>query len=155
MSRITVGTQNGAEIEIYYEDHGSGTPVVLIHGYPLNGHSWERQERVLLQAGYRVITYDRRGFGRSSVAAGASPYATHVCVDTWLTDFRRDLPKIDVPVLVVHGTEDRILPIDATANRLPDLIKDVRLVRVDGGPHNIAWTHPDEVNEALLAFLSE
>ena len=133
----------------------SGTPVVLIHGYPLNRHSWERQERVLLQAGYRVITYDRRGFGRSRVAAGASTYATHVCVDTWQTDFRRDLPKIDVPVLVVHGTEDRILPIDATANRLPDLIKDVRLVRVDGGPHNIAWTHPDEVNEALLAFLSE
>ena len=89
------------------------------------------------------------------VAAGASPYATDACVDTWQTDFRGDLPKIDVPVLVVHGTEDRILPIDATANRLPDLIKDVRLVRVDGGPHNIAWTHPDEVNEALLAFLSE
>jgi non-heme chloroperoxidase len=89
------------------------------------------------------------------VAAGASPYATHACVDTWLTDFRSDVAKIDVPVLVVHGTEDRILPIDATANRLPDLIKDVRLVRVDGGPHNIAWTHPDEVNEALLAFLGE
>jgi non-heme chloroperoxidase len=89
------------------------------------------------------------------VGAGASPYATHVCVDTWLTDFRVDLPRIDVPVLVVHGTEDRILPIDATANRLPDLIKDLRLVRIDGGPHNIAWTHPDEVNEALLAFLSE
>ena len=277
MPYVSVGTENGAAIEIYYEDHGSGTPVVLIHGYPLNGHSWERQERVLLQAGYRVITYDRRGFGRSSqptvgydydtfahdldvllghlrledvvlvgfsmgtgevtrylgtfgssrvskaallgvippfllktddnpegvdgnvfadikaaivkdryayfevflnnfynvdtlaparisnqawhasfiVGAGASPYASYACVDTWQTDFRGDLPKIDVPVLVVHGTEDRILPIDATANRLPDLIKDVRLVRVDGGPHNIAWTHPDEVNEALLAFLSE
>jgi non-heme chloroperoxidase len=55
----------------------------------------------------------------------------------------------------MHGTEDRILPIGATANRLPDLIKDIRLVRVDGGPHNIAWTHPEEVNEALLAFLGE
>jgi non-heme chloroperoxidase len=61
MSYVTVGTQNSADIRIYYEDHGSGQPVVLIHGYPLNGHSWERQQRVLLQAGYRVITYDRRG----------------------------------------------------------------------------------------------
>jgi non-heme chloroperoxidase len=277
MPYAKVGTENGADIDIYYEDHGQGQPVVLIHGYPLDGHSWERQHRVLLQAGYRVISYDRRGFGRSSqptvgydydtfaadlailldhldltdvvlvgfsmgtgevtrylgthgservrkaalfgavppfllktddnplgvdgqvfdgikeaivadrytyfedffnnfynvdklaperisdrawqasfqVAAGASPFATYACVDTWLTDFRADLPKIDVPVLVVHGTEDRILPIEATADRLPDLIKDVRLVRVEGGPHNIAWTHPDEVNKALLAFLSE
>ena len=277
MSYVTVGAENGAEITIYYEDHGQGRPVVLIHGYPLDGHSWERQHRVLLQAGYRVISYDRRGFGRSSqptvgydydtfaadlaalldhldltevalvgfsmgtgevtrylgthgsarirkaallgavppfllktddnplgvdaavfdgikaaivadrysyfeaffndfynvdklaparisdrawqasfnVAAGASPFATYACVDTWLTDFRADLPRIDVPVLVVHGTEDRILPIEATADRLPELIDDIRLVRVEGGPHNIAWTHPDEVNEALLAFLKE
>ncbi|GAA1993144.1 alpha/beta hydrolase [Catenulispora subtropica] len=277
MSYVKVGTENGADINIYYEDHGQGQPVVLIHGYPLDGHSWERQHRVLLQAGYRVITYDRRGFGRSSqpavgydydtfaadlaalldhldltgvllvgfsmgtgevtrylsaygsdrvrkaallgvvppfllktddnpqgvdaqvfegikaaivadrytyfegffnnfynvdklaperiserawqasfnVAVGASPFATYACVDTWLTDFRDDLPKIDVPVLVVHGTEDRILPIEATADRLPALIEDVRLVRIDGGPHNIAWTHPDEVNEALLGFLNE
>jgi len=276
MSFIKVGTENGADIEIYYEDHGRGRPVVLIHGYPLDGHSWERQERVLLQAGYRVITYDRRGFGRSDqptvgydydtfagdlnallerldltdvvlvgfsmgtgevtrylgtygssrvgkaallgvippfllktednpdgvdgqvfedikaaivndryayfeaffnnfynvdvlggtkisdralqasfiVAVGASPYATYACVDTWLTDFRGDLPKIDVPTLVVHGTEDRILPISATAERLPTLINDVRLVTVEGGPHNIAWTHPDEVNRALLEFLA-
>src|SRR5438270_2468969 len=119
MAKMTVGRQNSDDIEIYYEDHGTGQPVVLIHGYPLNGQSWERQERVLLQAGYRVITYDRRGFGRSRVAAGASTYATHVCVDTWQTDFRRDLPKIDVPVLVVHGTEDRILPIDATRTVSP------------------------------------
>jgi non-heme chloroperoxidase len=66
MAKITVGRQNSEEIEIYYEDHGAGQPVVLIHGYPLNGHSWEKQERVLLEAGYRVITYDRRGFGQSS-----------------------------------------------------------------------------------------
>lgn len=277
MSYVEVGAENGADISIYYEDHGQGQPVVLIHGYPLDGHSWERQHRVLLQAGYRVISYDRRGFGRSSqpaigydydtfaadlaalldhleltdvnlvgfsmgtgeitrylgnygsarvrraallgaippfllktddnplgvdgqvvdgikaaivadryayfedffnnfynvdklaperisdrawqagfnVAAGASPFATYACVDSWLTDFRADLPKIDVPVLVVHGTEDRILPIEATADRLPALLADVRLVRVDGGPHNIAWTHPEEVNEALLAFLKE
>jgi non-heme chloroperoxidase len=277
MSYVTVGTENGADIEIYYEDHGSGTPVVLIHGYPLNGHSWERQERVLLQAGYRVITYDRRGFGRSSqptvgydydtfandlnvllehlrledvvlvgfsmgtgevtrylgrfgssrvskaallgvippfllktddnpegvegqvftdikaaivkdryayfedflnnfynvdvlggtrisdrawqasfiVAVDASPLASYACVDTWLTDFRDDVAKIDVPTLVIHGTEDRILPYSATAARLPGLIKDLRLVTVEGGPHNIAWTHPDEVNAALLEFLQE
>ena len=216
MSQVVVGEQNGADIELYYEDHGAGQPVVLIHGYPLDGHSWERQHRVLLAAGYRVLTYDRRGFGRSSqptvgydydtfardlnallahldltdvvlvgfsmgsgevtrylgrygsarvrkaalrasfnVAAGASPYASHACVDTWLTDFRADLPKIDVPILVVHGTEDRILPFAATAARLPALLKDARLVAVDGGPHNIAWTHPDEVNQALLAFLAE
>jgi non-heme chloroperoxidase len=88
-----------------------------------------------------------------TVAAGCSPYATYACVDTWLTDFRDDLPKIDVPTLVVHGTDDRILPYAATAARLPGLIKDLQLVTVDGGPHNIGWTHPGEVNKALLGFL--
>jgi non-heme chloroperoxidase len=275
MPRIVVGTENDSPIEIHYEDHGSGQPVVLIHGYPLNGNSWERQERELLAKGYRVISYDRRGFGRSSqptvgydydtfaadlnallehldlndivlvgfsmgsgevtrylgsygsarvrkaallgaippylrktadnpegvdgtvfdqikaaiaadryawfkdffdnfyntdtlmperiseqawqasfnVAAGASPFASYACVDTWLTDFRGDLAKIDIPVLVVHGTDDRILPFEATAARLPDLIDDVKLVAVEGGPHNIAWTHPDDVNDALLDFI--
>jgi pimeloyl-ACP methyl ester carboxylesterase len=71
MARITVGTENSAPIAIHYEDHGSGQPIVLIHGYPLNGASWEKQERVLLQAGYRVITYDRRGFGKSTGWPGA------------------------------------------------------------------------------------
>jgi len=275
MPRVTVGAENSAPIEIHYEDHGSGDPIVLIHGYPLDGNSWERQERALLAEGYRVISYDRRGFGRSSqptvgydydtfaadlnallehleledvflagfsmgtgevvrylgthgsrrvrtailigaippfllktednpegvdgqvfedikaeivsdryayfkdffdnfynvdtlggtriseqawqasfnVAAGASPYASHACVDTWLTDFRADLAKIDVPTLVVHGTEDRILPFEATAQRLPALIDDLKLVAVEGGPHNIGWTHADEVNEALLEFI--
>jgi len=275
MPSLIVGSENGASIEIHYEDHGSGDPVVLIHGYPLNGNSWERQERELLATGHRVISYDLRGFGRSSqptvgydydtfaadlnallehldlsdvvlvgfsmgsgevtrylasygsarvrkaallgaippylrktednpdgvdgavfdqikaaiaadryawfkdfldnfyntdtlmpariseqawqasfnVAAGASPFASYACVDTWLTDFRDDLAKIDIPVLVVHGTEDRILPFEATAARLPGLIDDVKLVAVEGGPHNIAWTHPDEVNEALLDFI--
>jgi non-heme chloroperoxidase len=88
------------------------------------------------------------------VASGCSPYATYACVDAWLTDFRADLPKIDVPTLVVHGTEDRILPYDATAKRLPRLINDLRLVAVEGGPHNIGWTHPDEVNTALMDFLT-
>jgi non-heme chloroperoxidase len=276
MPRINVGTENSAEIELHYEDHGSGQPVVLIHGYPLNGASWEKQERALLQAGYRVITYDRRGFGKSSqptggydydtfaadlsillehldlndvvlvgfsmgtgevtrylgtygsgrvakavlmgaippfllktgdnpegvpgsvfdeikeavvadrpayfkafldnfynvdvlggtriseqawqnsfiVAVGASPFAAHACVDTWLTDFRDDLPQIDVPTLLIHGDADRILPYEATAARLPGLVKDLEFVTVEGGPHNIAWTHPEEVNNALLAFLA-
>jgi non-heme chloroperoxidase len=277
MPRIKVGSENDAAIEIHYEDHGSGQPVVLIHGYPLNGNSWERQERELLANGYRAISYDRRGFGGSSqptvgydydtfaadlnalvehlglddvvlvgfsmgtgevtrylgrygsgrvrkaallgvippfllktddnpegvdgqvfegikaaivkdryayfkdffdnfyntdklaperisdqalqasfnVAAGASPFASYACVDTWLTDFRGDLPKIDVPTLVVHGNEDRILPYEATAARLPALIDNLKLVTVEGGPHNIAWTHPQEVNQALLEFLAE
>jgi len=275
MTNLIVGTENDTPIEIHYEDHGNGHPIVLIHGYPLDGNSWERQERALLANGYRVITYDRRGFGRSSqptvgydydtfagdlhaliehldlrdavlvgfsmgsgevirylakygservakaallgtippfvlktddnpegvdgkvfadikaaivddryaffedffnnfynvdvlggtrisdrawqasfnVAVGCSPFATYACVDTWLTDFRADLPRIDVPVLVVHGTDDRILPLEATAARLPALIADCTLVPVEGGPHNVAWTHADEVNAALLAFL--
>jgi non-heme chloroperoxidase len=277
MAFVTVGNENGNPIEIYYEDHGSGLPVVLIHGYPLNSDSWERQERALLGAGYRVIRYDRRGFGNSSrptigydydtfasdlnallerlglddvvlagfsmgtgevtrylgtygsdrvrravlfgaippfllktddnpegvdgqvfegikaavladryayfkdfldnfynvdklaperiskqawrasfnVAAGASPYASYACVDTWLTDFRDDVAKIDVPMLVLHGTEDRILPFEATAKRLPDLVPNLKLIPVEGGPHNIGWTHPDECNKALLDFLAE
>ncbi|WP_189817638.1 alpha/beta fold hydrolase [Streptomyces olivaceoviridis] len=277
MGFVTVGRENSESIELYYEDHGSGRPVVLIHGYPLNGHSWEKQERVLLEAGYRVITYDRRGFGRSSqptvgydydtfaadlkallehldlrdvvlvgfsmgtgevtrylgrygservakaallgaippfllktddnpegvdgsvfegikeavlkdrpayfkdfldnfynvdmyagtrisdqawqnsfnVAVSASAWAAYACVDTWLTDFRDDLPKIDVPTLLVHGDADRILPYENTAERLPGLIKDLTFVTVEGGPHNIAWTHPEEVNAALLEFLAK
>jgi non-heme chloroperoxidase len=280
MPYVTVGTENSAEIKIHYNDHGSGKPVVLIHGYPLDGNSWEVQERALLGEGWRVISYDRRGFGQSSqpttgydydtfaadlkalldhlelaedvalvgfsmgtgevtrylgkygsdgvskaallgvippfllqtddnekgvpeeifdgikatvlkdrylwfdeffknfyntdelaperigdaalranfaVAAGASPYASYACVDTWLTDFRDDLPKIDVPTLVIHGTADRILPFEATAARLRDenLIANLEVVEVEGGPHNIAWTHPDEVNAALLPFLAK
>src|SRR5207237_2324542 len=88
------------------------------------------------------------------VGAGASPYASYACVDTWLTDFRGDLPKIDVPVLVVHGTEDRLLPFDSTAARLPALIADCMLVPVEGGPHNVRWTHPDEVHGALLGSIT-
>jgi non-heme chloroperoxidase len=275
MPFVKVGSENQADIEIHYNDHGTGRAVVLIHGYPLDGNSWERQERELLAAGYRCVSYDRRGFGRSSqptvgydydtfaadlnallehldlrdvvlcgfsmgtgevtrylgrygsarvrkavlfgvippfllktednpegvdgqvfedlkaaivkdryaffkdfldnfynvdvlgpdrisdqawqasftVAVGSSPYASYACVDTWLTDFREDLPKIDVPTLVVHGTEDRTLPFEATAARLSDLIADVTVVPVEGGPHNIGWTHPEEVNTALLDFL--
>jgi non-heme chloroperoxidase len=278
MPFVKVGRENSADIEIHYNDHGSGRPVVLVHGYPLDGNSWERQERALLGAGYRCISYDRRGFGHSSqpttgydydtfaadlkalldhlalgedvvlagfsmgtgevtrylgaygsagvskavllgvippfllqtdenpkgvpasvfdgikeailadryayfdaffadfyntdvlaperigdaavrasfqVAAGASPYASYACVDTWLTDFRADLPKIDIPTLVIHGTADRVLPFESTAARLRDerLIRDLTVVEIPDGPHNIGWTFPGEVNDALLDFL--
>ncbi|MGH3684238.1 MAG: alpha/beta fold hydrolase [Pseudonocardiaceae bacterium] len=74
--RTGTTTPGRCSIDPYYEDHGTGTPIVLIHGYPLNGHSWEKQERVLLEAGYRVITYDRRGFGASSQPAIGYDYDT-------------------------------------------------------------------------------
>ena len=89
------------------------------------------------------------------VGVGSSAYATLACVSTWLTDFRADLPKIDVPVLVMQGNADRILPIDATGRRLPARPSDVRLVEIEGGPHNIGWTHPEEVNEVMLDFLKQ
>ncbi len=88
-----------------------------------------------------------------NVAVGASAIASLACVTSWLTDFRADLPKFDVPTLVVQGDEDRILPIDATGKRLPGMIKDAHLVVIKGGPHAIGWTHAEEVNRALLDFL--
>ncbi|WP_322751258.1 MULTISPECIES: alpha/beta hydrolase [unclassified Frankia] len=275
MPYVTVGKENSATIEIYYEDHGTGTPVVLSHGYPLSGSAWEKQVPVLLDAGHRVITYDRRGWGNSSqpavgydydtfaadlhalvekldlrdavlvghsmgsgdvthylgtygstrvrkavlvspippfllqtednpeglpqslfdgfiatasadrplwlkqfldnfynidvyggtlvsdqalqaswnIATAGSPIAAVACISTWLTDFRDDVAKLDIPVLVVHGDQDRILPIGPTGNRLPGLIKDLHYVVIEGGPHAIAWTHTDQVNRALLDFI--
>jgi non-heme chloroperoxidase len=276
MPYITVGQENSSPIAIHYEDIGSGQPVVLIHGFPLSGRSWEKQIPPLLEAGYRVITYDRRGFDQSSqpsvgydfdtfaadldkllteldlrdaviagfsmgsgevarylgtygsariskaailsgippyllktpetpnaldqsvfddiqaaiaadrfafltafyndfynldeflgtriseeavrdswnVGAGASPLGTHACPPTWHTDFRSDLAKIDVPTLVTHGTADRVLPIEAAGARTHELIADSRYVVIDGAPHGCLWTHPDEVNQALLEFLA-
>jgi non-heme chloroperoxidase len=275
MSFVKVGTENSADIEIYYEDHGAGQPVVLIHGYPLSGRAWDKQVPALLDAGHRVITYDRRGFGQSSqptigydydtfaadlaallehldlreavlvghsmgtgevtrylgrygsarvakgvlvspippyllqagdnpdgvphslfggfaqaakadtpawmkgfldtfynidtlrgtlvsdqafqtswnLAVTASATAAVACIGTWTTDFRDDLPKIDVPMLVIQGNTDQVLPLDKTGKRLPGLIKDMQLVVVEGGPHAIPWTHADQVNTALLDFL--
>jgi non-heme chloroperoxidase len=275
MPTVKVGTENSADIEIYYEDHGAGQPVVMIHGYPLSGRGWDKQAPVLLDAGYRVITYDRRGFGKSSqpasgydydtfaadlntlleyldlrdavlvghsmgtgevtrylgrygsarvakgvlvspippyllqagdnpdgvpgslfdgfaqaaradtpawmkgfldnfynfdtlrgtlvsdqafqaswnLAVSASAVAAVACIATWTTDFRDDLPEIDVPMLVIQGDADQVLPLDKTGRRLPGLIKDVQLVVVEGGPHAIPWTHADQVNTALLGFL--
>jgi non-heme chloroperoxidase len=86
-------------------------------------------------------------------ASIASPIGTHDCVPAWLTDFRDDLPKIDVPILIIHGDNDRILPYGATAKLLPDKIKDSRLVTLEGAPHGIPWTHADEINKELLQFI--
>ena len=277
MPYIDIGEENSSTIGLYYEDHGTGKPVVLIHGWPLSGRSWEKQVTALLEAGYRVITYDRRGFGDSSkptfgydydtfaedlhklmtkldlrdaalvgfsmgggevarylgrhgsqrvskavfmaavppfllktpdnpegidggvfegikkaiaadrpaflskflsdfynvddlggtrisdevvrlswnIAAGASPKGTLDCVSAWVTDFRRDLARIDVPTLVVHGGADRILPLAATGTRTNELVTGSRLVVVEGGPHGLNWTHAEEVNRALLGFLGQ
>ena len=275
MPHVNVGSENSGSIELYYEDHGSGSPVVLIHGYPLSGRAWDKEVPVLLEAGCRVITYDRRGFGKSSqptsgydydtfaadlnvlmetldlhdatlvghsmgtgevtrylssygservdrgvlvspippfllqaddnpegvpgsvfdgfaknakadmpawmksfleqffstgtgrdssvsdeafqanwnLATGASATAAVACVATWQTDFRGDLPKIDVPILVVQGDADQVLPFEATGKRLPALLDDAQLVVVGGGSHAIPWTHADQVNNALLQFI--
>ncbi|MEV3887224.1 alpha/beta hydrolase [Streptomyces griseoincarnatus] len=277
MPFITVGQENSTTIDLYYEDHGTGQPVVLIHGYPLDGHSWEKQTAALLAAGYRVITYDRRGFGQSSqpttgydydtfaadlntvmetldlrdavlvgfsmgtgevgrylgtygservakaaflaslepyllktddnptgvdgsvfegiekavtadryayftafyqdfynldenlgtriseealrnswnVAAGSSAYASIAAVATWTTDFRADLAKIDVPALILHGTADRILPIEATGEPFHRALPQAEYVVVEGAPHGLLWTHAQEVTDALLAFLAK
>jgi non-heme chloroperoxidase len=276
VSFMTVGKENSESIDLYYEDHGEGPTVVLIHGYPLSGRAWEKQESVLLAAGYRVITYDRRGFGKSSqpslgydydtftadldallvelaltnvvlvghsmgtgevtrylgtygserirkgvlvsplgpfllnagdnpeglpqslfdgfkeacradrpawmkgfldnfynidvlggtlvseqafqdswnIATSASAKGSLDCIQAWLTDFRSDLLKIDVPVLVLQGDQDRVLPPDVTGNRLSGQIKDMEHVLIEGGPHGIPWTHSDRVNSELLEFIS-
>jgi non-heme chloroperoxidase len=88
-----------------------------------------------------------------SLAIAASAIAAVACVPTWITDFRADLPKIEVPMLVVHGDADRVLPFEKPGKRLPGLIKDMQLVVISGGPHAISWTHADQVNRALLDFV--
>lgn len=275
MPFVKVGEENSGNINLYYEDHGEGKPVVLIHGWPLNGRSWEKQIAVLLEAGYRVIAYDRRGFGTSSrpskgydydtfasdlnllmnfldlrdatlvgfsmgtgevcrylgkygdsrvqravliasvppfllktpenpegvdekifedikenirkdrpaylakflsdfynldqtmgkriseevvnlswnVAAMASPKGTLDCVSAWVEDFREDLPKIKVPVLVIHGDADRILPIQSTGDRLAKDLKGSKYVKIKDAPHGLIWTHAEDVNRALMEFM--
>jgi pimeloyl-ACP methyl ester carboxylesterase len=274
MPYVKVGEENSGHIKLHYEDYGAGEPVILIHGYPLSGRAWDKQVPVLLDAGHRVITYDRRGFGGSSqpstgydydsfasdlkmlldeldlrevtlvghsmgtgevtrylgtygsdriargvlvspippflleaddnpdglpgslfegfvesakadtpawmkgfldnfynmdqyagtlvspeafagsldIAFAASAIAAVACIPTWETDFRGDLAKIDVPLLVIQGDADRILPFPKTGKRLPDLV-DCELVVIEGGPHAIAWTHADQVNDPLLQFI--
>ncbi len=88
-----------------------------------------------------------------NVGAAASAVGTAACPPTWVTDFRADLANIDVPTLAVHGDADRLLPIEATARRLPEFVVDCEVVEIAGAPHGMLWTHADEVNDALLAFL--
>ena len=88
-----------------------------------------------------------------NIAVTASATAAVACIPTWTTDFRDDLPKIDVPMLVLQGDADQVLPIDKTGKRLPDLLNDVKLVVIEGGPHAIPWTHAGQVNTALLDFI--
>jgi non-heme chloroperoxidase len=277
MGQITVGMENADTISLHYEDLGAGAPVVMIHGYPASSSSWEKQRQALLREGYRVITYDRRGFGASSqatagydfntlshdlhtlmtqldlrdvvlvghcmgtgeavhylaaigaervskmvllaplppfllrtpdnpegvrsevfdaiikamqtrrptytkallddifnvdvlgdsrvseqdvqltwnVAVSASAKGSVDCIFAWFTDFRQDLPRIDLPTLIVQGDQDRIFPIHVTGRRLSTLIKDARFVVVKGGPHAVHWTHAEEVNRAMLDFLGQ
>jgi non-heme chloroperoxidase len=276
MPYITVGAENSGPIDLYYEDHGSGQPVVLIHGFPLSTTAWEKQVPGLLAAGYRTIAYDRRGFGKSSqpvtgydydtfaddlnmimneldlhdailvghsmgtgevtrylgtvgssrvsravlisalppfllktadnpdavdksvfdgfmqaitmdryayqtsflndffnydqtkgkqvseeayranweVAVAASAIATKMSVETWETDFRNDASNIDVPVLIIHGDADRVLPYPMTAPRLQSGIQNCQLVTLKGAPHGIPWTHAEEVNKAMMDFIA-
>src|SRR6478609_206054 len=97
MPYVSVGQENSASIDLYYEDHGSGPPVILIHGYPLSGRAWDKQLPVLLAAGRRVITYDRRGFGRSSQAAIGYDY------DTFAADLKVVLDTLDLRDAVLVG----------------------------------------------------
>lgn len=97
MGYVTVGTENSTDIELYYEDHGSGQPVVLIHGYPLDGSSWEKQTAVLLEAGKRVITYDRRGFGKSDRPTSGHDY------DTYAADLSALVSALDLQDAVLVG----------------------------------------------------
>ena len=97
MATVTVGQENTTDIEIYYEDHGAGQPVVLIHGYPLSSRAWDRQLPVLLDAGHRVITYDRRGFGQSSQPAAGYDY------DTFAADLNTLLEHLHLRDAVLAG----------------------------------------------------
>jgi len=97
MPHVTVGKENSGDINLYYEDHGSGKPVILIHGWPLSGASWEKQIPALLGAGYRVITYDRRGFGRSSQPNFGYDY------DTLATDLQALILNLDLHDATIVG----------------------------------------------------
>src|SRR5205814_7087933 len=97
MPYISVGKENSGDIDLYYEDHGSGSPVVLIHGYPLSGASWEKQVPVLLSSGHRVITYDRRGFGKSSQPTTGYDY------DTFAEDLRTLIAHLELRDFALVG----------------------------------------------------
>src|SRR5579864_7867356 len=97
MAYVTVGKENSSDIQLYYEDHGSGDPIVLIHGYPLSGASWEKQVPVLLEAGHRVIAYDRRGFGKSSQPTTGYNY------DTFAEDLHKLITQLKLEDFALVG----------------------------------------------------
>jgi hypothetical protein len=138
MPSVTVGQDNSSPITIHYEDVGSGQPVVLIHGFPLSGRSWEKQIPPLFKDFYNLDEFLGTRISEEAVrdswdvAAGASPVATYPCPPTRHTDFRADLAKIDGPTLVTHGTADRILPIEAAGARTHELVDDSHYVVIDG-----------------------
>jgi non-heme chloroperoxidase len=138
-----------------------GAPLPMFEGFLATA----RDDRPAWLKGFLENFYNMDVYGGSrvsaaafdaslAIAASASPIAAVKCIPTWMTDFRADVASFDVPVLVIQGDQDRVLPIELTGNRLPDLIKGLELTVVEGGPHAIAWTHADEVNAALGAFLS-
>jgi non-heme chloroperoxidase len=146
-SYIKVGQENSTSIEVYYEDHGSGSPVVLIHGWPLSGASWEKQTAVLLDAGHRVITYDRRGFGRSSKPTIGYNY------DTFAAD-------LDAVLSTLKLTDVSLVGFSMGTGEVTRYIgkygaKRMRkAVLVGGGPHGVLWTHAEQVNSELVKFLA-
>jgi non-heme chloroperoxidase len=101
----------------------------------------------------RGVTSQYAAALRWNLAVTASATATVDCIATWTTDFRDDLPGIDVPVLVIQGDADQVLPLDKTGRRLPALVSDARLTVIEGGAHAIPWTHAEQVNTALLDFI--
>jgi non-heme chloroperoxidase len=141
-------------------DHPDGVPANLFDGFrqsaAADAPAWLK--------GFLDLFYNIDEFGGNrvsdeayraslNVAVTMSAIAAVACVTTWQADFRADLPKIDVPVLVIQGDSDRVLPFDKTGKRLPGLIKDMDLIVVEGDPQAVPWTHTDQVNTALLRFL--
>jgi non-heme chloroperoxidase len=88
------------------------------------------------------------------VAIGASPIGTVACVDAWIEDFRKDIDRNDVPTMIIHGDDDRILPADATSRRQAKMIKNVRSIEIKGGSHGLPWTHAEEINAEVVTFLA-
>ena len=85
---------------------------------------------------------------------GASPIGTLACVDVWIEDFRKDIVRNDIPTMIIHGDDDRILPAAATSRRQARMIKKVKYVEIQGGSHGITWTRAEEINAELVAFLA-
>ena len=129
--------------QIYYKDWGTGQPIVFSHGWPLCSDSWEAQMMFLASKGYRCIAHDRRGHGQSS-----QPW-----IGNEMDTYANDLKKFDIPTLILHGDDDQIVPIGASALNSSKLVKNAILKIYTGAPHSLAYTHKDQLNKDLLAFL--